>query len=384
MGLAVRDLRPAKACALSQARTLRVLQVTESPGGGVLTVVASLAARLADEGHAVCVACGRRPETPLDLLAMLPSGVHVVSVPWAGRTVRAQLQATRALRRLVRTWEPDLVHLHSSFAGMVGALVLPRGMPSVYTPHSYAFSWSGLGPARRMAFLAGERLIARRCTVIGAVSEDEADLARRLAHARRVVLVRNGIPELDPDRLPVPANRPQPVVIALGRISAQRQPEAATRILGALADTAAVCWVGGAPADEDVAVRTAGIPTTGWLSRQEALELLASATVLIHWSASDGQSLAILEAMARDVVVVASDIPPNRELLGADQVCATEAEAIALARRALLDPIERERMLASQRIRRSVHSESRMTSEWMALYEQLVDEQAGGPKLDTA
>lgn len=362
---------------------MRVLQVTEAPGGGVLEVVVALAGRLADEGHAVCVAGGRRPETPRDLLGTLPGGVRVEILPWAGRTARAQLRAMRALRRLVREWAPDVVHLHSSFAGLVGALALPRGVPSIYTPHSYAFEWAGLGRARRLALIGAERLIARRCTVVGAVSESEADLARRVARAPRVALVHNGISELDPDRLPPPVDRPRPVVIALGRIAAQRRPQATARILGALADAAEVCWVGGAPGDEDVAVRAAGIPVTGWLSRPEALERLGGATVLLHWSASDGQALAVLEAMARDVVVVASDIPPNRELLGAEQVCVTEVEAIALARRALLDPGERERMLAAQRVRRSRHSASRMTSEWLALYEQLAVEGDGDSGLDS-
>ena len=38
------------------------------------------------------------------------------------------------------------------------------------------------------------------------------------------------------------------------------------------------------------------------------------AKVYLHWTAWDGLPLSILEAMANDVVVIASDIPANREL----------------------------------------------------------------------
>ena len=58
----------------------------------------------------------------------------------------------------------------------------------------------------------------------------------------------------------------------------------------------------------------------------------------LHWSAWDGQSLAILEAIAHDVVVVASDIPANREIVGPRQVCPDEPSAVALARSVLEDP----------------------------------------------
>ena len=65
----------------------------------------------------------------------------------------------------------------------------------------------------------------------------------------------------------------------------------------------------------------AGIPLSDWLPRGELLDRIGSAGAYLHWTAWDGLPLSILEAMALDVVVVASDIPPNREILGPDAVC---------------------------------------------------------------
>ena len=124
-----------------------------------------------------------------------------------------------------------------------------------------------------------------------------------------------------------PTTAPSPAVVALGRIAEQRRPAATARILAALAADARVGWIGGSGDGDDGAVRDAGIPVTGWLPHSEALERLAEATVYLHWSAWDGQSLAILEAIARDVVVVASDIPANREIVGPRQVCTDERSA---------------------------------------------------------
>ena len=106
-------------------------------------------------------------------------------------------------------------------------------------------------------------------------------------------------------------------------------PAATARILAAVSDVADVTWIGQAPHDEDEPLRSLGVPITGWLDHGEAVARLARASVMVHWSAGDGASLAVLEAMAVGTAVVASDIPANRELLGDAQVVSTQAEAIA-------------------------------------------------------
>ena len=77
---------------------------------------------------------------------------------------------------------------------------------------------------------------------------------------------------------------------------------------------------------------------TGWCGRDEALDHLAQATVYVHWTAWDGQPLSVLEALARDVIVIASDIPANRDIVGAGQVFDSVGAAQAFLRRVLADP----------------------------------------------
>jgi glycosyltransferase involved in cell wall biosynthesis len=161
----------------------------------------------------------------------------------------------------------------------------------------------------------------------------------------------------------------------MGRTVPQRQPEACARILAELDGTAAVAWIGGGGPEGDAAagfraLMRSGIEVTGWISRHEAMERLAGATAYLHWTAWDGQPLSVLEAMARDVVVVASDIPANRELVGAEQVCADEAAAVRLLRRIVTEPELRARLLRSQRARREAHGASRMVDGWRDAYVQ--------------
>jgi glycosyltransferase involved in cell wall biosynthesis len=301
-----------------------------------------------------------------------PHSVEQISLGWERRTAAAQRRAASALRRLAQRWSPDVVHLHSSFAGAVGTIALERRQPTIYTPHAYAFTRGGDGPARRAAYRLIEGAVARRCDLLGAVSHAEAELGRRKLAAPRITVVPNGIRELDAEP-PAPKPRPvaRPSVVSMGRIGPQRRPEESARILGALGRHVDVRWIGGAPNHEDTPLRAAAVPITGWLDRDSALAHLSAATVLLHWSAWDGQALAILEALARDVVVVASDIPANREIVGASQVCATSAEATALIERLVAEPVLRERCLDEQRRRRHRWSAKRMVSDWIGVYEEL-------------
>ena len=110
---------------------------------------------------------------------------------------------------------------------------------------------------------------------------------------------------------------------------------------------------------------------TGWCGRDEALAHLAQATVYVHWTAWDGQPLSVLEALARDVIVIASDIPANRDLVGARQVFDSVGAAQAFLRRVLTDAALRADLLAGQRERRRAFGADAMADGWLAIYRDL-------------
>jgi glycosyltransferase involved in cell wall biosynthesis len=357
------------------SRPPRVLHVVEVFGSGVGIVAKTLAERQAEAGDTVAIAHGRCPETPAEVRGFVAPAVQLHELPWARRTPREQFAAGRALRRLVRDWQPDLVHLHSSFAGVIGSLALDRSIPSVYTPHGYSFTMLDQGRARRLAYRSIERFTASRVDLVGAVSGAEAADARRVAPAGKIAVVPNGIPELDGDGIvPPPPPRGRPSVITVGRIAAQHIPPATAGILAAVSDLADVSWVGGDGRDATLEsdVRRRGVHVTGWLEREEVLALLRSASVCLHWTAWDGQPLSVLEAMANDVVVVARDIPATREILGPAQVCGSEAEAVRLVRGILQRPELRDELLARQRLRRAEYGSRRMEAGWHQAYERIL------------
>ena len=338
-----------------------------------MDVVLTIAGGAREAGHDVAIAFGRRPETPDVLGDRAPAGIELLELPWGKRSPMGELGAAGALRRLLRTWKPDVIHLHSSIAGAHGVLLAPSGIPMIYSPHSFESALPDRGRGARAAIRAAERLIVRRASLVGAVSPSEAALSRKLG-ARRVEVVENGIPELDPGR-PLERELPRrPVVVAAGRTVPQRRPDACARILSAVRDVATVQWVGGSDGRRGAGrggLSAAGIPMTGWVPRTEALRLLGEATAYLHWTAWDGQALSVLEALSTDTIVIASDIPPNRDVVGEDQVFSTELEAVAAIRRVIADREYAEALRDAQRRRRARWSSTTMVEAWLKVYDSL-------------
>lgn len=347
-----------------------MLHVSECFGGGVLEVVRELVERLPDYGIQSAIAYGRRDETPLSLASVFPPTVPAFELPWEGRSILAQLRARRALAQVIKHWRPDVIHLHSTFAGVVGALTGRGNVFTIYTPHGYSFLRTTHSRLGRGGIVFVERRIAARVDAVVGVSEHEALLARQTARAGTTFVVPNGISELDGLVLPPqPAPKGRPLVVAMGRIAPARLPSETAAILRSVASMADVLWIGGGSDSRLLAhVDRAGIERTGWVSRDGALAKLRLASVFVHWSAWDGLPLAILEAMALDVPVIGRDIPPVRELLAPEQLCTTVEGASRAIVALLSDPHRRAAALASQEASRRRYGASEMAASWAEVY----------------
>jgi glycosyltransferase involved in cell wall biosynthesis len=356
----------------SEAR-IRVLHVVEAFGGGVFEQIRHLTARLPSHGVTVAIAYGERPETPARMVELIDPAVTLFPLPCTKRTARNQVRSLRALARLYAEWRPDVIHLHSSFAGLLGAVGAPRLTPTVYTPHGYSFTMANHGPLIRALFGGAERVIARRVTAIGAVSRSEAELATRVGPPAKVFVVDNGVPELDePMSRRTAPHGGRRTVVAMGRLAPQQRPHETAQILGPLADVADVTWIGDGrePADREPMLR-AGVGVTGWLAREEAVQRLRNADVYVHWAAWDGQPLSVLEAMAVDSVVIGSDIPALRDVVPDAQRFDTTDAAAAFIRAILSDERSYAQCLDAQQAIRGRYSANRMAAHWAAAYREL-------------
>ncbi len=332
---------------------MRVLHVTQPTVAGVPVVVRDLVADQAACGWQVAVAAPPEGDLPGWL-----ADLQVLHLPWQasrepGPTVPREVVR---LRRLIGEFAPDLVHLHSAKAGLVGRVALRGGRPTVFQPHAWSFE-AAEGPVARMA-RAWERFAARWTDLLVCVSDDERQRGEHAGVRARTIILPNGI-DLGRYRVTGPADRSRarrelgladrPTVVCVGRLARQkgqdvlldclpelrgRVPEVQTVLVGDGPDAADLR----ARAGEQVVFAGARSDVRPWLTAADVVALPS------RWEA--GLSLVAMEAMALGRPVVSADVAGARAALGgAGAVVDREdprALALALAVR-LEDPALAER-----------------------------------------
>jgi len=346
---------------------------TESSSGGAEKVTAEVYSRLQAQGAQITVLSATPGGTGG---ATTVHGIPTRVVPAIDLAKLANAQVALAprlmgtARRLVDELRPQVLHATSvHFQGSRAAALLARRrrLPLVTTGHVAAVS--SLPLATRTATTLYEhtagRFILRASSRVIAVSESVATHLRHLgAPADRTVVVHNGV---DHDRFrPRPRDIDRPHVVFVGRLIENKGPaDALNAFASAGIPGARLTFIGDGPmrarleADGARLGLNGAVHFTGHLDDVSAV--LGSADVLIRPSRTEGQSLAILEAMAAGVCVLASDIPANRELVddGRSGLLATVGDVESLARRLsglLTDHPFRDRLAAEGRQRARQHS----------------------------
>jgi glycosyltransferase involved in cell wall biosynthesis len=379
-------------------RVSRVLMLFEPPDGGVAENAMQLALHLGNHGHEVevagpaeSIAYPRLDEAgvPVRRLASLRRGY--------GRPER-DAASVRALADLLRAGRHDVLHCHSSKAGVVGRLAAQRvGVPAVYSPHCFAFVGE-VSRSRRLFASTVERALGRRTAAI--VCSCEAERRRALQHgvapAERLHRVYYGTPDCDGgSEVNGRLEEMQAAGPLAGAVTVLRRQkrvdvllEAAPRVWDRLPE-ARLAVVGDGPERDALQRRASELGLLGderfaFLSFEApSARHLRALDVYVLPSAWEAMPIGVLEALACGVPQVATDVEGTGEAVGAPPrepperqtgrlVSPCDPAALAAAIVDLLEDPERRGELA--RTSRQRHAErfglERMVAETAAVYDR--------------
>lgn len=348
------------------ARRVRVCHViTQLELGGAQENTLYTVSHLAPPFHPILV-CGRGGLLDTEARGL---GVPVRFVPSLVRPIRPHLDALTLVRlaRLFREERPDIVHTHSSKAGILGRLAAAlAGVPRVvHTIHGFGFHAAQPRPVRD-AFIALERLAARVTTHFIAVSRAniEAGIALGLFPRERVSLIRSGVRLADfesaaglgrtraagasfREELGLPGDAPLVGMVAC--LKPQKSPltfvEVAARVVRERPGAVFVLAGDGElrPAVERLIARLGlgdRLRLLGW--RRDIPRVMSALDVLLHTSLWEGLPRVLPEAIACGVPIVASGVDGTADILqdGVTGILCSPGDADALAagvRRLLAD-----------------------------------------------
>ncbi|MFD0200648.1 MULTISPECIES: glycosyltransferase [Saccharothrix] len=286
---------------------------------GVAAVVVDLARAQRDLGWSVTVVC---PPGPLaDRAGEL--GVEVRTWHARRHPGPGTIAEVVRLRRVLRGLAADVVHLHSSKAGLVGRLVVRGRRPTLFQPHMWSFQSAG-GPVGRAA-RAWERVAARWTHQLVCVSDDELAAGRAAGVGGPAEVVCNGVDveRFRPDdrvaarwRLGLPD---VPTAVCVGRLvpyKGQDQLLAAWPAVRAQVPDARLVLVGDGPMAERWRASCDDESVRWWGHDDAVADFYAAADVVVLPSREEGMALVPLEAMACGRSVVAFDVSGVRQSVG--------------------------------------------------------------------
>jgi len=277
-----------------------------------------------DRGEfAVALACADEGELLAEARAL--GDADLFELHHLRREVRplADLRALFELRRAIRSFRPEIVHTHSSKAGILGRLAARReGVPIViHSIHGFGFGPHQPLPVR-IAFLAAERMASRWTTAFIAVSRRNLEDGVRLGlfPASRARVIRSGV-ELASfvghrgggalrEELGIPVGAP--LVVQIACFKPQKAPERFVEVAARLAPrfpAAHFLLAGDGMLRRRLERlrREAGLERRlhlpGW--RRDVPAIYDAATVVTLTSRFEGLPRVIVEALAARVPVVA-------------------------------------------------------------------------------
>jgi glycosyltransferase involved in cell wall biosynthesis len=296
---------------------LRVLLAAQPLDGGVSRHVVELAQALPADEFELAVAC---PRSSLTWSHLEGSGVDLHAIE-AHREPRPG-DARSWAELLGLAGSADVVHVHSAKAGFLGRLAAAtRGKRSAcaFTPHGWSW-WAADGAEARL-YLGLERLAARWCRTIVALSHDEraAGLDAGVGRPEQYRVVPNGVPL---ERFALPRRPARGRILMVGRLAPPKRPDLALHALATVRErgSAAELHVVGdgplRPEAERLAAELGLADAVRFLgNRDDVPELLAEAECALLASDYEGCPLAVVEAMAASVAVAATAVGGTGELV---------------------------------------------------------------------
>lgn len=287
---------------------LRVLHVAETCKGGVGSAIRDIANGngCADFRHTVL-----HPED--HSIPGLGSDVDVEHYKRGGRNFASFVRLARAISAQVEEIRPQVVHAHSTFAGLIVRLVLMRKwkrreVSVVYTAHGWSFDRPGNGPAKAL-YMAVESALSRFCDKVICLSKHEFVLAKRAGICeQKIRVIYNAHPRLDTASIRRKTPSGEYRVLFVGRFDYQKGFDILLESISLLKQVdIRFTLIGEAVrGDSKPLVIPAGVEVLGWQPPKVVYEHMCKATVLVVPSRWEGFALAPLEAMCLGTPVLSS------------------------------------------------------------------------------
>lgn len=371
---------------------INLMYLIRPAAGGMKEHLVSLLKNMDRQKYRIYLAC---PWDPAFNQEVAHLEVTIVNVDLAGEfKPLADLKASWQMVKYLRQFKIDILHIHSSKAGLVGRLaaIVARTPAVVFTVHNFIL-YDYMSKTKKKIFATVEALLARCTDQIIAVSRA---LAKGLVEDEgipddKIAAIYNGI-DLEPFDAPIHKAKvlealgldPQkPVVGTVARLAPQKGIKyllAAAQIVQAQLPQVQFLIVGDGPLLSELQSQQAKLGLTGVVFAgylDDIAPVMKALDIFVLPSVTEGLGLTILEAMAAEKPVIATAVGGIPEVVTEETGILVPAADVAELGRALIRLLQDAGLQADmgaqgkQRVREQF-SLDYMLTETEKVYEQVL------------
>ncbi len=295
--------------------------ITKSEAGGAQTHVADLCRYFKEKGNEIIVMSSGDGWLKNECEKI---GVAFVDNKYFSNKPcpRRLSNAIKETRKLADEFAPDIVHCHSSSAGILGRLAIKGKFRTIYTAHGWGFN-IGMKPWVKYPVLWLEKLCAKYTDTYICVAEFVKKLGLKygLAPENKFKVIYNGVSTvsvMDDSKINPPAGGQKSKIglVFIGRLAEPKKPELTIEAIAGLPEEiknkTKFTIVGDGPKKtglENLAKeKNIDVEFLGALPKVEAMAQLRLADIFVFISAWEGFPYTILEAMSAGLPIIASDV----------------------------------------------------------------------------
>jgi len=278
----------------------RVLHITEAYAGGVATAITDYVRNSPQYKHFLAYSDRGEEVDPPSIFSAtfkLPTG-HVTRI--------------QSLKKLLSNIDVEVIHAHSSFAGVYARIASPYPRRHVvYTPHGYSFIRRDISHWQRFLYFGIECILAPRTAIYACCSPYECELTNKFPFTdARTILVPNVANGMNTGST---FTGEHPHICMIGRLTAAKDPtffrDCWLEVQKVFPDATATWYGDGDSCYRDILLAS-GVRVTGWWSIEHIQQDMAALpTIYLHSSAWEGYPISLLEVACWGIPIIVRNIP---------------------------------------------------------------------------
>ena len=314
-----------------QSRTKIMHIVARMNVGGPAILLADLVRNLDPVEFEQFVVTGFCDPNEVDYLDSVATDIHPIRIKGLGRSISffRDLTAFLFLVREIRRIRPQIVHTHTSKAGLLGRLAAFIALPSARRVHTYHghLLHGYFGKSKSLAFIFIERILAKYTHELIAVGSKVMDDLLRVGvgsvskfHVIHPGLHEDNIDSKEKCRVDLGLSQEKTFILFIGRLTQIKRPDRLIDVIYSIAptsDNVHFLVVGGGEllSTTKMEAESNSLPVSffGW--RNDVSKFLGASDIAILCSDNEGVPLSLIQAALAKLPIISTDVGSVTDLV---------------------------------------------------------------------